>query len=107
MTQTMKEMVETACETFFHIDGRGQEEWAEYCLRCPGLAEGDREDMRRALLAVLDKHVGPMLERAFEDGADEQRHSQQSLYPRRMSITGEPRAYAKFAIAAIRAALEE
>ena len=83
MTQTMKGMVET------FIDGDGL------------------QDVRSGLLAVLDKHVGPMLERAFEDGADEQRHSQQSLYPRRMSITGEPRAYAKFAIAAIRAALEE
>lgn len=52
-TPTIEEMVETAC--IAHFEQERQESWAEFCIRLPNLAEVHREDMKRAILAVIER----------------------------------------------------
>lgn len=57
---TIEEMVETFCELHF-ADSNSSEPWSAFAKRCPGLAISHREDAKRGLLAVIEKHIGPMV----------------------------------------------
>jgi hypothetical protein len=63
---TLEEMVETALIAHFEQDR--QETWAEFCIRLPALAQSHREDMRRAITAVLERHVRGMVAEAHLHG---------------------------------------
>lgn len=60
---------------------------------------GDDTGIRDGLLAVIEKHIGPLIEAAVEFGADRQR--EKPIFDAPVSLSGVPRAYRERILSAL------